>query len=239
MTVAATPFVLELLLTRGVPRPLAELSTGSCAVLSEDHTIYVYDSQSPEWTLTAAARWPEEIQLNSHPWAAVAPSAQTGVVLLNMATCDIYALPREVRMSLEMQYQRYAAVPPPSSDLSPRFRVVIDSGQLRVMAPSGHSRVLPIGVPFTVTAEAFRRHEWMTFSYLSPSLRVVAWAISQFGPLSTSDLLHRVYPAPTSNNKTALNMTLSRLRHHPRVSLARLEDGRLTITQAAASDEAS
>ncbi|MDX1886905.1 hypothetical protein [Mycolicibacterium sp. 120270] len=228
----AAPHVLQLLLSRGVPRPLSGLSTGSCAVLSQENTISVFDSEAADWTLTAQARWPEDIALDSHPWAALAPH-ESGVVLLNMTACDISALPVEVRMSLEMQHQRYSPASTPASTLAPRFRVVTDSGQVRITAPTGTTRVLPIGAAYTVTEDAYRRHEELTFSYLSPSLRVVARAISLFGPLSTNDLLHRVYPAPTDKNKSALNMTLSRLRHHPRVNLDRLDDGRLTITHGA------
>jgi hypothetical protein len=229
MTVAATPLVLQLLFSRGVPRPLSELATGSCAVISEDHTISVYDSGSPDWMLTAHARWPEEIVLTSQPWAALA-AAPTGVVLLNMAVCDVRTLPAEVRMSLEMQHQRYAPLPSLPPDLAPRFRVTVDPGQVRITAGPANTRVLAIGAPYTVTTDAYRRHEMMTFSYLSPSLRLVARAISQFGPISTGDLLHRVYTAPSAQNKNALHVTLSRLRRHPQIRLNRLDDGRLTIS---------
>jgi hypothetical protein len=235
MTVAGTPLVLQLLFSRGVPRPLSELATGSCAVISEDHTISVYDSSSPDWMLTANARWPEEIVLTSQPWAALAPTAPAGVVLLNMAVCDVRALPAEVRMSLEMQHQRYAPLPASSPDLAPRFRVTVDPGQVRITAGPANTRVLAIGAPYTVTADAYRRHEVMTFSYLSPSLRLVARAISQFGPISTGDLLHRIYTAPSAQNKSALHVTLSRLRRNPQIHLSRLEDGRLTISNRAGS----
>jgi hypothetical protein len=235
MTVAATPLVLQLLFSRGVPRPLAELATGSCAVISEDHTISVYDSGLPDWMLTAHARWPEEIVLTSQPWAALAPATPTGVVLLNMAVCDVRTLPAEVQMSLEMQHQRYAPLLSSPPDLAPRFRVTVDPGQVRITAGPANTRVLAIGPPYTVTADAYRRHEMMTFSYLSPSLRLVARAISQFGPISTGDLLHRVYAAPSAQNKNALHVTLSRLRHHSKIRLNRLDDGRLTISTRAGS----
>ncbi|MGD9622281.1 MAG: hypothetical protein AB7G47_19830 [Mycolicibacterium sp.] len=227
---AAAPMVLQLLLSRGVPQPLATLATGSCAALSDDHVLSVYDCEiAPAWTLTAAARWPETIMLDAHPWAALAPHNH-GVILLNMATCDTSALPAGVRMSLDMQHQRYAPAARPASALTPRFRVTTDSGELHIAAPSGSTRVLPIGPAFTVTADAYDRHEEQAFAFLSPSLRVAARAISDFGPLSTNDLLHRLYPTPTRADKAALHMSLSRLRHHPRVSLTRLDDGRLTIS---------
>lgn len=240
MTTAGTPKVLQLLLSRGIPRPLSLLTSGSCAVISDTHTIAVHDSSdSPEWTLTAQARWPEEFQFSSHPWAAIAPAGSGGVVLLNMAVCDIGALPTDVRMSLLMQQQRYSPDPLPVSDLSPRYRVTLDSMQLFVAAATGAKRVIPVGAAFTVSDEAYRRHEQMTFSYLSPSLRIVARAISQFGPLSTNDLLHRVYPAPTANNKSALHVQLSRLRKDPRITLSRDADGRLMISHATAISDAS
>jgi len=226
-----TPLVLQLLLTRGVPAPLDALSAGSAAIIGEDHSIAVFDSAGPQWTLTAAARWPESVTANAHPWAALAPHS-SGVLLLNMATCDVDALPAEVRMSLDMQRHRHGPPTLAPAAAGGRFRVVIDSGELRISAAAGGVRAVPIGAPYTVTADAYRRHEVTTFSYLSPSLRVVARAIAQFGPLSTNDLLHRVYPSPTDKNKAALNMTLSRLRQHPRISLDRLDDGRLTITAA-------
>lgn len=226
---AAAPMVLQLLLSRGVPYPLANLTTGSCAALSGEHMLSVYDCEiAPAWTLAATARWPETSTLDAHPWAALAPHSH-GVVLLNMTTCDLSALPAGVRMSLDMQLQRYAPTARPAAALSPRFRVSADSGELRITAPSGSTRVLPIGPAFTVTPEAYDRHEEQTFAFLSPGLRVVARAISDFGPLSTNDLLHRLNPAPTRADKSALHMSLSRLRHHPRVSLSRLDDGRLTI----------
>lgn len=235
MTVSGgTPQVLQLLFSRGVPRPLAELSSGSCAALSENHLISVYDSDSsPGWTLTAQARWPEAIAYDAHPWAALAPCNE-GVVLLNMSVCDVSGLPVEVVMSLKMQQQRYT-VPPPAATPTARFRISVDAGQLRVAAPWGTTRVLPIGAAYTVTAEAFQRHEDLTFSYLSVALRVAARAISDFGPLTTDDLLHRLHPAPTVANKQALNMSLTRLRRHPRILLERLADGRLTITQRPAA----
>lgn len=227
-----TPQVLQLLLSRGVPLPLAGLSAGSCAVVSEDHRLSVFDSAAPEWTLTAQARWPEIFTPNAHPWAALAPQS-AGVVLLNMAACDISALPAGVRMSLDMQQQRH--IPTPTRPAAgERFRVSLDSGELRITTPAGGVRALPIGAPYTVTPDAFRRHEEVTFSYLSPSLRVVAQAIAQFGPLATGELVHRVHPAPTDKNKAALNMSLTRLRRHPRVTLVRLDDGRLTITSSGA-----
>lgn len=235
MTAAAPPTVLHLLFARGVPRPLAGLSAGSCAALSEDHRITVYDSQpSPEWALSAQARWPDEIDLDSHPWVALAPHSH-GVILLNMRSCDVRALSEPVRMSLNMQHQQYSVATDPAA-LGPQFRVAADSGELRITSPAGHVRVFPIGAPYTVTAEAYRQHEEQTFSYLSPALRIVARAIADHGPLSTSDLLHRVFPAPTSENKKSLHVTLSRLRHHPRVTLERLGDDRLRIAHAAGGD---
>lgn len=223
-----TTAVLQLLLARGVPRPLAGLSAGSCAAISEDHRVTVYDSQpSPEWALTAQARWPDGIDLDSHPWVALAPHSH-GVILLNMRTCDVRALPEPVRMSLTMQHQRYS-VAADAPTLGPQFRVAADSGELRIISPAGHVRALPIGAPYTVTAEAFRQHEQQTFAYLSPALRFVARTIADHGPLSTNDLLHRVFPAPTSANKKSLHVTLSRLRQHPRVTLERLENDRLRI----------
>lgn len=235
MTDATTaPIALQYLFSRGVPRPLSWQSTGSCAVISDDLLISVYDTAtSPEWTLTAQARWPESAALDAHPWAALAPH-NDGVVLLNMAACDVSALPPGVRMSLEMQQQQYAPGAPPPAALAPRFRIAAEPGQLRITAPAGTTRVVPIGAPYTVTADAYHRHEQATFAYLSPSLRVIARAISDFGPLSTSDLLHRVYPAPTAQHKAALKTTLSRLRNHSRVALTRLDDGRLTIAPTVA-----
>lgn len=230
MTAPATPQVLQLLLSRGVPRPLSAQTKGSCAILSDDRCITVYDSDAADWTLTAQARWPDELQFDAHPWAAIAPAATGGVVLLNMMSCDLSGLPAEVRKSLLMQQQRYAADPLPASTLAPRYRVTLGSMQLHVSAPSGARRTVPVGgAAFTVSDDAYRRHEQLTFAYLPPSLRVVARALAEFGPLSTEDLLHRLYPAPTPANKSALAMRLSRLRSNPRIDLDRLPDQRLII----------
>ncbi|MCT7373004.1 hypothetical protein [Mycolicibacterium llatzerense] len=232
---AATPMVLQLLFTRGVPRPLAGLEAGSCAAVSDDQTITVYDSQpSPDWSLTARARWSESIDLDAQPWVALAPHSH-GVILLNMRTCNISALPEPVRMSLQMQHDRYSAIPLPTGT-EPQFRIAVDAGALRITTPAGQTRALPIGAPFTVTAEAYRLHEQKTFAYLSPALRVVARTIDDHGPLSTSDLLHRVHPAPTNDNKKSLHVNLSRLRHHPRIQLGRDGEGRLTIAHAVGAE---
>ena len=152
MTAPATPQVLQLLLSRGVPRPLSAQTKGSCAILSDDRCITVYDSDAADWTLTAQARWPDELQFDAHPWAAIAPAATGGVVLLNMMSCDLSGLPAEVRKSLLMQQQRYAADPLPASTLAPRYRVTLGSMQLHVSAPSGARRTVPVGGAATVRA---------------------------------------------------------------------------------------
>lgn len=225
MMSSQSPELLQRLLTRGVPAPLASLSSGSAAILAADHTITVFDSVGSQWTLQATARWLASSTSITHPWAVLAPHP-SGLALLNMATCDVSALPEAVRMSLDMQRHRHAHA---ASAPEGRFRVLLHSHEAHITAPAGAVRVVPIGTPYTVTAEAYRRHEEVTFSFLSPSLRVAARTIAQFGPLSTEELLHRVYPTPSANNKAALNMTLTRLRKHPRVVLSRGEDGRLTV----------
>lgn len=223
------------LFERGVPEPLAGLSDGSCAALSNDDQITVYDSQvSPEWTLVARAHWPASIILDSHPWAALAPHNH-GILLLNMTACDVSSLPEPVRMSLDIQHQRYASHSP-SPVLGPQFRITVGAQQLRITASSGSTRALPIGAPFTVTEQAYRLHQQKTFAFLTPTLRKVARAIADYGPLSTHELLSRVYPGAGRKDLNNLHVQISRLRADDRITVTRLDDGRLTIALATTAE---
>jgi len=217
---------LRLLLSNGIPDPLADFPDGTCAIIDDDRTITVYDGVPDNWRLTAAASWPPEPRLSLCPWVALAPT-DTGIVLLNLATTDIAPLPTPVQRSLEMQRNQHTVGVARAQ--APR-RVHLRDGQVHICSPSGPIRAIPVGAPYTASQEAFERQQAHTFGFLSPALRIVARMISLYGPITTSDLLYRVYPNPSNKDRSTLHVTLSRLRGNPRVDLRRTPDGRLDIS---------
>jgi hypothetical protein len=217
--------ILRWLLIDGTPDPLANLSVGTYAVIDDSARITVFAPLSDHaWTLSAQASWPGRRRAVRNVWAAIAPADSGGVVVVNMSAVDISGVPGAVQWCLRLQNARHGLRALRS--MRGLSRAVLRDG---VLTFTGLERVVRIGPPYTATAEAYREQADAAFEFLSPALQTVARVIAQQGPVSRVALAAELYDNPSDRDRSALEMTLSRLRQHPRVRLERGDDGLLTI----------
>lgn len=228
--------ILRSVLLRGTPDPLAGLSMGTFAVIDDSARIVVYAPvQDHAWTLNAQGSWPAAggDRGARHVWGAIAPANGGGVVLVNLSVVDISGLPDSVQWCLRLQNARHGMRALGSArGLS---RVVLRDG---VLTFTGVERVVRIGAPYTATEEAYREQSDAAFEFLSPALQTVARVISRRGPISRVQLADTLYDRPSNGDRAALDVTLSRLRQHPRVCLERGVDGLLSIRLVEPDDAA-
>lgn len=222
--------VLRKLLTEGTPDPLADLADGTHAIVDSTLSITVFGAHpDPAWTLTATASWPSARRANN-VWAALAPTPR-GLVLLNTTTVDISPLPAPVRWCLLAQHARHGLRALPRTK-NPHSAILRGDA----IAFSGTDRIVRIGPTYTATEDFYLEQASAAFDFLSPALQTVARILADRGPLTRKQLAAEVYGCPTAADRATLDVTLSRLRNHPRIDVTRAEDGRLTIAAAPAPE---
>lgn len=217
--------LLRRFFTDGTPAPLADLVTGTHAVIDEKLAVTVYGAHPDKaWTLTGTAVWSEISRRSNVVWAALAPCPR-GLVLLNTVGVDFSHLSEGVQWSVRGQHARHGLKPLPSGAGKPR--VVIRDDALTF---SGFDRVLRIGAAYTASESAYLAQADTSYSFLSPALQTVALAIAERGPISRAGLATALYGrCPSDGERARLDMTLTRLRQHPRVGLERGVDGLYSI----------
>lgn len=219
--------LLRSILGNGTPDPLANLSDGTHAIVDSTLSISVFGAHSdPSWTLTAKAAWPQR-RRTDHVWAVLAPSSR-GLVLLNINNVDITELPEPIRWCLLTQHARHGLR---SLTRGKKKHTAIIRGD--ALAFTGTDRIVRIGTPYTATENAYVEQSTAAFHFLTPALQTVARIIADRGPVTRKDLAAYVYGTPTDADRAALDMTLTRLRQHDRITLHRGADGRFTIAATA------
>lgn len=215
------------LIERGVPDPLADLETGTHAIIDSAAEITVFNAHPDSaWTLNARGRWPKDKRPARHVWAALAATAESGnVVLVNLSGVDITGLPEPVQWSLLGQNSRHGSRAVTTGRGRPK--VILREG---VVTFTGSDRLVRIGQPFKITREVYEQLDATGFGFLSAALQTVARTIAARGPITRKALAAELYRKPTDSDLTALDMTLSRLRRHQRISLERGRDGMYTIS---------
>lgn len=227
--------LLRALLLKGPPDPLADLCTGTHAIIDSSSRTTVFSALPDNaWTSTAHASWPTSWRAARTVWAAIAPAENDGVVVVNLSVVDISALPDPVQWCLRMQNARHGLRAVGSAGGRPR--AVLRNG---VLTFTGFDRIVRIGAPYTATQAAYLEQAEAAFEFLSPALQTVARVIAQCGPISRVALAAEVYGNPTNKDCAALEMTLTRLRQHPRVRLDRGVDGLLTIAAVSGGESSS
>lgn len=218
--------ILPTLIERGVPDPLADLETGTHAIIDSAADITVFNAHpDAAWTLTARARWPKDNRPARHVWAALAATAESGnVVLVNLSGVDITGLPDPVQWSLLGQNSRHGSRAVTTGRGRPK--VILREG---VVTFTGSDRLVRIGQPFKITREVYEQLDANGFGFLSAALQTVARAIAASGPITRKALAAELYRKPTGADLNTLDMTLSRLRRHERICLERGRDGMYTI----------
>lgn len=223
--------LLRSLLLDGTPDPLSALDVGVYGVIDSSGRICVHAAlPDSAWSLSAQCSWPAGRRVVGNVWAAIAPDHDGGVVVINLARVDISRLPESVQCCLRLQNARHGLRVSAPGRCSPQ--AVMREG---VLTFTGLDRFVRIGAPYTATEAAYQEQAESAFEFLSPALQAVARVISVYGPLSRAEVASRVYEGPSDNDRSALEMTLSRLRRHPRVRLERGDDGLLSIEAVAAA----
>lgn len=219
--------ILPTLIERGTPDPLADLDTGTHAIIDSSADITVFNAHPDSaWMLTARARWPHANRPARHVWAALAATAESGhVVVVNLSGVDITGLPEPVQWSLLGQNSRHGSRAVTTGRGRPK--VVLREG---VVTFTGSDRLVRIGPPFKITREVYEQLDATGFGFLSAALQTVARAIAAHGPLTRKALAATLYGKPTDAELNTLDMTLSRLRRHERICLERGRDGMYTIS---------
>lgn len=232
-----TDDILRSILLRGAPDPLADLSIGTYAVINESARIAVHAPvQDHAWTLNAQGSWPADDPGRAirHVWGAIAPTTSGGVVLVNLSAVDISGLPEPIQWCLRLQNARHGVRA--LGSMKGLSRVVLREG---VLTFTGIERLVRIGPPYTASEDAYRQQAVAAFEFLSPALQAVARVISRRGPISRAELADALYGHPSSSDRAALDMSLSRIRQHPLVHLERGGDGLLSISLAEQRDDAA
>jgi hypothetical protein len=220
--------LLRRFFAEGTPDPLAELVTGTHAVIDESLALTVYGALSDRaWNLTGTAVWPSHPRRSGVVWAVLAPVAR-GLVLVNTAAVDFSHLAEGVQWSLRGQHARHGMKAIPGGAGKPR--VVIREDALTF---SGSDRVLRIGAAYTASESAYLAQAGTSYSFLSRALQTVALVIAERGPISRAALVKAVYGRATDSERARLDMALTRLRKHPRVLLESGVDGFYTIAVGA------
>lgn len=217
--------LLRRFFTEGTPDPLAELTTGTHALIDESLALTVYGAHPDKaWKLTGTAVWPSKARRSTVVWAALAPTTRGGLVLLNTAAVDFSHLADGVQWSLRGQHARHGMKALTVGSDKPRAVIREDA-----LTFSGFDRVLRIGTPYTASESAYLQQSETSYSFLSPALQTVALAIAERGPISRAALAKAVYGRPSDSERARLDMSLTRLRKHPRVALESGPDGLYTI----------
>lgn len=220
--------LLRSILGNGTPDPLANLEDGTHAIVDPTLSISVFGAHpDPSWTLTAKATWPQRRRADN-VWAVLAPSAR-GLVLMNLNNVDISELSEPIRWCLLTQHARHGLRALPRGK---KKHTAIVRGD--ALAFTGTDRIVRIGTPYTATENAYVEQSTAAFHFLTPALQTVARIIADRGPVTRKDLAAYVYGTPTDADRAALDMTLSRLRQHERITLQKGADGRFTIAATAA-----
>ena len=146
-------------------------------------------------------------------------------MLLNTSAVNLAGLGDNVRWCVLAQHARHGL-----RDLPKRgaCSVAISDGSL---AFSGVPGVVRIGVPYTTTEQSYRQQCEAAFGFLSPALRTVARLIAEHGPITRRQIAAHLDTGRTHARRDPLDMTLSRLRAHPKIHL-RTSPAGLTITTA-------
>ncbi|QNI09738.1 MULTISPECIES: hypothetical protein [Mycobacterium] len=145
--------------------------------------------------------------------------------MINLSKVDISRLPDPVQWCLRLQNARHGLRAPASAGRGEHQAVMRDG----VLTFTGLDRFVRVGAPYTASAAAYREQADAAFEFLSPALQAVARVIAVHGPISRADVAAQVYGGPSDSDRSALEMTLSRLRRHPRVRLERDSGGLLTV----------
>lgn len=218
-------------LTEGAPSPLTEQSEGLYALLEPRTADLTVVGAVQDWKLVASARWkPRRIYPN--PWAAVGLTQDDDLMILNLARVDHTALPLSTRRALELQAHQFCSTRAPQwARTTTHSARSTHDGYLLIGA-----RKIPMKQLLKTSEEIFTREREKSFGALTPKQRNIAHLLATAdGGLSITELVTQLQQLDPDKRitKAAVHVELSRMRHHPTLSLIRSHDGHYTIVNTA------